>query len=108
MGRRAFCGLRSPPAGGIERRLEMTDRWVGLDLRHLLTLRAIADEGSFKAAARALGYTPSAVSQQIASLERVVGTQLIAREHGRQAFGLTEAGGGAPRHQPGRQRCVRA
>jgi DNA-binding transcriptional LysR family regulator len=70
----------------------MSDRWIGLDLRHLLTLRAIADEGSFKAAARALGYTPSAVSQQIASLERVVGTQLIAREHGRQAFGVTEAG----------------
>ena len=70
----------------------MSDRWIGLDFRHLLTLRAIADEGSFKAAARALGYTPSAVSQQIASLERVVGIQLIAREHGRQAFGLTEAG----------------
>ena len=76
----------------------MSDRWVGLDFRHLLTLRAIADEGSFKAAARALGYTPSAVSQQIASLERVVGTQLIAREHGRQAFGLTEAGAILLRH----------
>jgi molybdate transport repressor ModE-like protein len=76
----------------------MTDRWLGLDLRHLLTLKAIADEGSFKAAARALGYTPSAVSQQIASLERVVGTQLIAREHGRQAFGLTEAGAILLRH----------
>jgi len=68
------------------------DGWIGLDLRHLLAFQAIAEEGSFKAAARALGYTPSAVSQQIASLERVVGTQLVAREHGRQAFGLTEAG----------------
>ena len=70
----------------------MTERWVGLELRHLLTLQAIAEEGSFKAAARALGYTPSAVSQQIAALERVVGVQVIAREQGRQALGLTEAG----------------
>lgn len=70
----------------------MTERWVGFELRHLLTLQAIAEEGSFKAAARVLGYTPSAVSQQIASLERVVGVQVIAREQGRQALGLTEAG----------------
>jgi DNA-binding transcriptional LysR family regulator len=76
----------------------MNGRWIGLDLRHLLTFQAIADEGSFKAAARRLGYTPSAVSQQMANLERVVGAQLVAREHGRQAFGLTEAGGILLRH----------
>jgi DNA-binding transcriptional LysR family regulator len=70
----------------------MTEGWVGLELRHLVALQAIADQGSFKAAARLLGYTPSAISQQIAGLERVVGTQLIAREHGKQALGLTEAG----------------
>ena len=70
----------------------MTERWIGLELRHLLTLEAIAREGSFKAAARALGYTPSAVSQQIAALERVVGAPVIARQQGRQALGLTEAG----------------
>jgi molybdate transport repressor ModE-like protein len=69
-----------------------SSRWPGLDLRHLATLQAIAREGSFKAAAHALGYTPSAVSQQVASLERIVGTQVIAREQGRQALGLTEAG----------------
>ena len=70
----------------------VTERWIGLELRHLLTLQAIAEEGSFKAAAGRLGYTPSAVSQQIAALERVVGVQVIAREQGRQALGLTEAG----------------
>jgi DNA-binding transcriptional LysR family regulator len=70
----------------------MTDQWVGLELRHLTALRAIVDEGSFKGAARLLGYTPSAISQQIAGLERVVGAQVIAREHGRQALGPTEAG----------------
>jgi DNA-binding transcriptional LysR family regulator len=89
---RAACGQCEPRAAKLEKRLSMNARWIGLDLRHLLTFQAIAVEGSFKAAARSLGYTPSAVSQQIASLERVVGAQLIAREHGRQAFGLTEAG----------------
>ncbi len=70
----------------------MSDRWVGLELRHLTALQAIADEGSFKGAARALGYTPSAISQQIASLERIVGARVIAREHGRRALGLTDVG----------------
>jgi DNA-binding transcriptional LysR family regulator len=70
----------------------MTDHWVGLELRHLTALRAIADEGSFKGAARVLGYTPSAISQQIATLERIVGVQVIAREHGRKALGPTDAG----------------
>jgi DNA-binding transcriptional LysR family regulator len=66
--------------------------WIGLELRHLAALRAIADEGSFKGAARVLGYTPSAISQQIASLERIVGTEVVAREQGRKALGPTEAG----------------
>jgi DNA-binding transcriptional LysR family regulator len=70
----------------------MTDHWVGLELRHLVALRAIADEGSFKGAARILGYTPSAISQQIATLERIVGVQVIVREHGRKALGPTDAG----------------
>ena len=66
--------------------------WAGLELRHLAALRAIADEGSFKGAARLLGYTPSAISQQIASLERIVGTEVVAREQGRKALGPTAAG----------------
>ena len=70
----------------------MTDQWIGLELRHLTALQAIADTGSFKAAARLLGYTPSAISQQIANLERIVGTRVVAREHGRRALGPTQAG----------------
>ena len=42
------------------------DRWLGLDLRHLVALKAIADEGSFGRAAEHLGYTQSAISQQMA------------------------------------------
>ena len=87
----------SPPAEP-ERAPAATSRWSGLDLRHLATLQAIAREGSFKAAAHALGYTPSAVSQQIAGLERIVGVQVVAREQGRQALGLTEAGHVLLRH----------
>ena len=76
----------------ISPRRAMTDQWIGLELRHLTALRAIADTGSFKGAARSLGYTPSAISQQIANLERIVGARVVAREHGRRALGPTEVG----------------
>ncbi|MFJ2580142.1 LysR family transcriptional regulator [Kitasatospora aureofaciens] len=42
-------------------------------------LRAVVDHGSVSAAATALGYTPSAVSQQVAALERETGTALLER-----------------------------
>jgi DNA-binding transcriptional LysR family regulator len=69
-----------------------SDRWLGLDLRHLVALKAIADEGSFGKAAERLGYTQSAVSQQIAALERIVGLRLIERPGGPRPISLTEAG----------------
>jgi len=68
------------------------DRWLGLDLRHLVALTAIAGEGSFGRAAARLGYTQSAISQQIASLERIVGLRLIERPGGPRPISLTEAG----------------
>lgn len=49
------------------------------DPRHLRTLEAIVRLGSFAAAAGELGYTQSAVSQQIAELERRVGARVVAR-----------------------------
>ena len=42
-------------------------------------LSEIAGRGSFSAAAAALDYTPSAVSQQIALLEREAGMRLVDR-----------------------------
>jgi DNA-binding transcriptional LysR family regulator len=69
-----------------------SDRWPGLDLRHLVALKAIADEGSFGKAAEHLGYTQSAISQQIAALERIVGLRLIDRPGGPRPISLTEAG----------------
>ncbi|AHH93583.1 LysR family transcriptional regulator [Kutzneria albida] len=46
---------------------------------HLRTLTEAVRSGSFAEAARVLGYTTSAVSQQIAMLERAVGAQLFER-----------------------------
>jgi DNA-binding transcriptional LysR family regulator len=66
--------------------------WLRLELRYLAALEAIADEGSFWRAAEGLGYTQSAISQQIAALERIVGAKLIDRPPGRRAVTLTDAG----------------
>ncbi|MFJ6984065.1 MULTISPECIES: LysR substrate-binding domain-containing protein [unclassified Streptomyces] len=51
-----------------------------LDLQRLRALHAVAVHGTVGAAATALGYTPSAVSQQIAKLERETRTVLLERE----------------------------
>ena len=68
------------------------DSWLGLELRHLIALKAIAEEGTFGRAAVSLGYTQSAISQQIATLERIVGQRLIDRPGGPRRVSLTEAG----------------
>jgi molybdate transport repressor ModE-like protein len=74
------------------------DRWRRLELRHLAALCAVAREGSIAAAAAALGYSQSAVSQQIALLERVVGARLLERRAGRRASELTAVGHILSRH----------
>src|SRR3546814_14545735 len=63
-----------------------------LELRHLQALVAVADTGTFGKAAEQLGFTQSAVSQQIAALERAVGTPVFDRPGGPRPVRLTEAG----------------
>jgi DNA-binding transcriptional LysR family regulator len=61
-----------------------------LDIRRLRMLHEFAARGSIARTAEALGYTPSAVSQQLAVLEREAGTPLLDRTA--RSAGLTPAG----------------
>ena len=61
-----------------------------LDVRRMKVLREVAARGSFSAAAEALSFTQSAISQQVAALERETGTKLV--ERGPRGIRLTQAG----------------
>lgn len=63
-----------------------------LEIRHLVALDAVAEAGTFGRAAQRLGYTQSAVSQQIAALERTVGAPLFDRPGGPRPVTLTPLG----------------
>src|SRR3954468_5825872 len=67
-----------------------------LDVRRMRVLREVAQRGSFSAAAEALSFTQSAVSQQIAALEREAGTTLVQRNA--RGVRLTDAGEALVRH----------
>ncbi|MER7520108.1 LysR family transcriptional regulator [Streptomyces sp. NPDC126499] len=70
-----------------------------IEARHLRVLRAVAATGSFSAAARELGCTQPAVSQQMKALESSAGTPLLVRT-GRE-MRLTQAGEALVRHAAG-------
>ena len=76
-------------------------RWNGLELRHLVALQAVAEHGTISKAADELGYTQSAVSQQIAGLERVVGASVFDRPGGPRPLTLTPVGGALLEHARG-------
>ena len=63
-----------------------------LELRHLVALDAVASVGTFARAAERLGYTQSAVSQQIAALERILGDKVFDRPGGPRPVVLTPLG----------------
>ena len=74
-----------------------------LDPRRLQVLSAVVEAGSVTAAAAILGYTPSAISQSIAALERETGSMLFEKagrgirptQAGRLLAGYAEAIGRA-------------
>ncbi|MEI7033047.1 LysR family transcriptional regulator [Streptomyces pratensis] len=70
-----------------------------IEARHLRVLRAVSAAGSFSAAARELGCTQPAVSQQMKALETSAGTPLLIRT-GRE-MRLTQAGEALVRHASG-------
>src|SRR3954462_12467249 len=63
---------------------------IALDLRRLRLLRELEERGTLWAVASALGYSPSAVSQQLAVLEKEVGVPLL--EKAGRGVRLTDAG----------------
>lgn len=67
-----------------------------LETADLRVLRAIAQRGSFTAAAAELGYTQSAISRRVAAMEQATGRRLFVRERG--GASLTEAGEVVLRH----------
>jgi molybdate transport repressor ModE-like protein len=66
--------------------------WQGVEFRHLAALESIATEGSFSAAAAKTGYSQSAISGQIATLERLIGVRLVKRIRGSRKVTLTPEG----------------
>ncbi|GGO80790.1 LysR family transcriptional regulator [Wenjunlia tyrosinilytica] len=66
------------------------------DSRHIKTFHEVVRTGSYSAAARSLGYTQPAISQQMKALERDVGTPLFTRVG--RGIRLTEAGEALTRH----------
>ena len=73
-------------------------RLLGIEMRHLAAFDAVVSTGSFARAAQQLGYTQSAVSLQIAALERAAGTRLLERPGGRRPVVPTTAGERMLRH----------
>src|SRR5919198_689392 len=67
-----------------------------LDVRRMRVLREVGVRGSFSGAAEALSFTQSAISQQIAALEREAGPTLVQRSA--RGVRLTDAGEAVVRH----------
>lgn len=67
-----------------------------LDVRRMKVLREVAARGSFSAAAESLSFTQSAISQQVAALERETGATLL--ERGPRGVRLTDAGAALVSH----------
>src|SRR5437667_9919585 len=70
----------------------MPDNWQSVEIKHRRGLRAVAETGTFWAAAEQLNSSLSTVSDHVGALEALVGQRLIERSRGRRTVSLTEAG----------------
>ncbi len=92
----------------MERSITKQHRLASVEIRHLAALEAVAETGSFHRAGAELGYSQSAISQQIAALERAAGLQLLERPGGRKPVTPTEAGTRLLRHARRASAAMRA
>lgn len=69
---------------------------MAIELKHLRLLQAVDEHGSISGAARHLGYSQAALTQQVQALERSVGTPVLLRNP--RGVTLTEAGRVLVRH----------
>jgi DNA-binding transcriptional LysR family regulator len=92
------AGLSSAPVKFLGVSISLASGLLRLDLRQLAALLAVAETGTFSAAAQRLGYSQSAVSQQIAGLERTVGAALFVRPGGPRPVRPTPAGAALALH----------
>jgi DNA-binding transcriptional LysR family regulator len=83
-------------------------RLAGVEIRHLVALETVIETGSFARAATELGYSQSAVSQQIAALEHAAGLRLLVRPGGRKPVTPTDAGARLLRHARRASAAMRA
>ncbi|WP_246281752.1 LysR family transcriptional regulator [Fodinicola acaciae] len=65
---------------------------MDVELRHLATMVAVLEEGTFGRAGARLGYTQSTISQQIAALEKSVGGAVFERPGGPKPVRITPLG----------------
>jgi DNA-binding transcriptional LysR family regulator len=84
----------------------MLGRMVDVELRHLATMAAIVEEGTFGRAGLRLGYTQSTISQQIAALEKSVGGTVFVRPGGPRPVRITPLGAVVLEH--GREMLAKA
>jgi DNA-binding transcriptional LysR family regulator len=93
MTQQAKAGAGAPRLNGRGRlSVSVPTPWSAIQFRQLATLAAVAEAGSFQGAAELLGYTPSAVSQHISSLERAFGARLVVRANSRERVRPTPIG----------------
>jgi len=83
-------------------------RLAGVEIRHLVALETVARTGSFHRAGAELGYSQSAIRQQIAALEHAAGLRLLERPGGRRPVIPTDAGERLLRHARRAAAAIRA